>query len=453
MTELLEQTTPRDLPEVDVTALARTARRRTRRRRAVIVTAAVALLVAPLAVLTVVRDEGSTGITTDPSGRIQPSDQGEWHRASDPPFAPRGGALAARTEDGRLVVWGGDTMEGGVTDQFLDGGVYDPATDEWTAIAPAPLDGGPIGGGQTYRMTVADGRLAVLSAREVPDVAVYELDEQRWIEAPPLDGLAVTWVNTMLWDGRDLALIGVPVPGLGREEAVTLRWTLGDADWTTGAPAPLEATRFWDIARDASGTRAAAFTDRLAVYDLAADQWVPAPDPPVGTRRGVSIAWQGDDVVVTSRAAARLDVATMAWTALPEVPIRGWGVTRRDGPVVLVDEGGENATALVDDRWEPVPTFVVDQDCCELVQAFSNVLSLGARLVATSEPGGNAGSLPFAAIVHQPGRGWSGSEPAPFGNVMAPATVLVGERLFVVGGQFGNGDLNPDVWVLDLSED
>jgi hypothetical protein len=171
-----------DLPGGDVAAARRTGEAmRSRRRRTVMVAAAAVVAVAVGGSLV-----GSGRLAITPSGSA-----GHWRDLPAPPLSPR--AYAESVWTGReVVVLGGETNPcppnascGSVAGDRRDGAAYDPTTDSWRAIPPAPV---PVGPGD--RLVVADGVVVLRDYR--PHGSrwfTYEPDHNRWsrIDGVPAD--------------------------------------------------------------------------------------------------------------------------------------------------------------------------------------------------------------------------------------------------------------------------
>ena len=77
-----------------------------------------------------------------------------WRVLAAGPLEGRLGVAAAWAGD-QLVIWGGATGFGGGK-PFSDGASYDPSTDAWTVLPPAPLDGSGRRSRHVDRLAAAD---------------------------------------------------------------------------------------------------------------------------------------------------------------------------------------------------------------------------------------------------------------------------------------------------------
>lgn len=119
---------------------------------------------------------------------------GSWRIMALAPIEARERHAAVWTGS-EMVVWGGTRRHHGVGD-LLDGARYDPATDTWRAMAPAP-SGTDRSGGQAV---VTDGRVVIgagygPTTEEERTVLVHDLVADRWttvgLTAPVVHLLAV----------------------------------------------------------------------------------------------------------------------------------------------------------------------------------------------------------------------------------------------------------------------
>jgi hypothetical protein len=330
-----------DLPPGDVAAARRTgARMRTRRRWTV---AGAAVVVVAVALAGVVGARGG--------GSVQPSAPlGHWRGIPAPPLTPRAESLGVWTGREAIVI-------GGVTqvcppnadcasvlgDGLRDGAAYDPRTNTWRAIPPAPVAVVP-----GDRLVVANG-IVVLRAwrphgsrwftyepdhnrwsriRRVPAatgdlpsaigsdvyvsagrrVAVYDVDRFHWTLLPPdpIRPRLAQRVVTATTSGPVVTGLDAAAPNDGRTPSLLLadvwdghHWRrlppseqLGGNDWTwTGTrmvdpePFTLDGGEIdnWGRSYPMGGT-----------LDPATGTWGPLPDalvnPPQGDDRGWSLS-------------------------------------------------------------------------------------------------------------------------------------------------------------------
>lgn len=242
-----------------------------------------------------------TGVHADGAAWI-PSIQ-QWERVPDAPLVPRWNADAAWTGT-ELLVWGGDE---GPTDQatcYTDGARYDAPTHAWRTMTRAPGDGrcdaavawsgsellvfgGFRGGGVPTEDDLHDDGLA------------YDPDTDTWRALPPAplsprSGSVIGWTGSELvvWGG-----IGAGVEPVGGGAA----YDPAAGTWRTIAPSPL-TPRARMVGTFADGElvvlgghdRATdTYDTQAAAYDPATDSWRVLADLPRGQVQP-DLAWTGE---------------------------------------------------------------------------------------------------------------------------------------------------------------
>lgn len=217
---------------------------------------------------------GSSGTKVDGSvyadgAAYSPADD-SWRSIAPAPLAARSRHAAAWT--GReMIVWGGTERRHGIGG-LLDGAAYDPATDEWRPIAPAP-----VGSDRSYARTAVVGDLVVFAGGTGPTtnlgastVLVYDTAGDTWTEyESSVDVFAVTSL------GSDLVLAGGRAAGPYLMQFVRF-------DPRSGAERPLPAFPVQDSAQwvglaSSDGHLLAAVTTMegttVAVLDQASGKW------------------------------------------------------------------------------------------------------------------------------------------------------------------------------------
>jgi hypothetical protein len=402
--------------------VARRGRRRRRLRRAAAAAVVAALVAGAVLTRAAVLDHTPAPVL-DPglvAPQATPAQLAAGHWRALPVLPP--GQLAERAEPvvawtGRqLIVFGGYTLSHSHPLRiYADGAAYDPATQRWTVLPPAP-EGQWLESGRGPR---GQG-LAVWTGRELLVWGGYKPDP-RPNYADPSDGVAYdparrawrklaprprqlpfgsdAWV---VWTGRAL-LVG-EVSGsdeagrtvAGAYDPATNRWRLlPPSPAITGGRRLLAArTVVWTGSRLLvwSFLRSSPLPSNVEVnveqqpdsvlggidlwaWDPDADRWEVLPDPPDQVRQvawGASLAWTGRDVAIASvksskvvagkpRAttwAGRYDPDTGAWTPIAPPPRPGGRDLRA---VKLAWTGGallEPGNAAYDpagDRWLPLP--------------------------------------------------------------------------------------------------
>jgi len=178
-------------------ALAQLLRRRRHRRGMVSGVAAASLLVVGVIAVLIRSDDGTTDVVSDRGEVVKGS---SWEDLADAPIDGRIGAGVVWT--GReMIVWGG--LARSPVHEASDGAAYDPATNSWRAIAPAPSGVfGVVGTAAAWT-----GDRAVFWAGNSPDGpaagAIYDPEADTWqrvAEGPlgPREGYSTVWTGTEL---------------------------------------------------------------------------------------------------------------------------------------------------------------------------------------------------------------------------------------------------------------
>lgn len=98
-----------------------------------------------------------------------------WRMILDAPIAGRGSPIVVWSGT-EMLVFGGETFDAAGWQPILDGAAYNPATDRWRALPPAPLTGGAtVGGWLADRFVVVTNDAA----------AAYDPGSNSWTELPP----------------------------------------------------------------------------------------------------------------------------------------------------------------------------------------------------------------------------------------------------------------------------
>jgi hypothetical protein len=166
----------------------------------------------------------------------------EQTRATSPaPTGPRRGAIARAFNEEFLVVGGAD-----VDELFTDGAIYDPRTDAWREVGPAPL-GRPFGL-LIDAEVVGDKALALFQSSQtggVPDfssegweLCALELPGGDWTgcrDAPVPDGSGLRPARAVLAANADEAILLVD-HGFNRDRGVVVETSIIDPEELTLAP-------------------------------------------------------------------------------------------------------------------------------------------------------------------------------------------------------------------------
>lgn len=232
-----------------------------------------------------------------------------------------------------MLVWGGSTAD-------LAPATYDPATDQWKKLAPAPVSGLPVWTGAALVLASPDP--------SVP-VARFELASNTWstlpgtLPIPKRDSFAFAAYlpatdEVMVWGGRKTSCPCNLSDGAA--------YSLAKKSWRVVATGPLEPrddTRLPGVVWNGSslvifggGNYAGGRYNTGAAYDPVADTWSPIPESPqagyanmlsfpLGPNGKLAAFWSGErfggsNYNYPANDGAIWDAAAAKWTLLPGVP-------------------------------------------------------------------------------------------------------------------------------------
>ncbi len=347
----------------------------------------------------------SAALSVEP-GALDPG-HGRWSKLPLAPMESRSGAAATAWTGQELLAWGGATCRPSrpyhPTCQVLgDGAAYDPARHRWRSLPPAPIS--PREGGASvwtgHQLIVWGGLDEPTTARihAVADGAAYDPATNTWSLLPPAP-LSARAATVTAWTGNRMIVLGGWATGADDLRSEVLgQYTDGaayDPSTRTWTPIPalidpagrqltlesavatghgLLAWAQWQVG---SG-KAASTGSELFSYDPRTNLWTYVL-PTAGALDGVFRAvWTGREVFATGTCfggcGERAVVAriyhpdTNTWTVIAQYPRNSL-----DGPMTLVrhhvltfavnDSGpgnhGYTAVAatydLATDTWQPLP--------------------------------------------------------------------------------------------------
>jgi hypothetical protein len=319
------------------------------------------------------------------------AEQGAWRQINPAPI-PAASGMAAAWTGRQLVVWGGQSGDGH-RQGAAAGAAYDPGSDRWAVLPPAPVAG-------------RVGTSAVWTGREVlfwggqagqdatfADGAAYDPATRRW-RALPAAPIGPRTGHQAVWTGREMIVWG------GYPTCCAIDSVIHDKAAAAYDPAADRWRRIADVPALWSGDDGTAVTvvdgDRplvwrrghLGVYDPATDQWsdipgaLPPPEPAPGEARApsttgdpaaVGIAADGEVFTWTGGPTGRLDGlayrpspaaaaapgATGAWRRTAPFDGQYGAAVTAGGPGRIYAAAGQSARVLEyligDDRWEELP--------------------------------------------------------------------------------------------------
>ena len=302
-----------------------------------LVGAALVLIVALAATLLISRELGGDDEQTLTDG-VGPA-AGEWVGTASGPLEGRVGA-ASWSDGSRVVVLGGyrgaacpptGSCAPDVTQPLADGAIFDPASDSWSAMSPAPVPLGHVEGvfanGNVFAITSHDGIAASMFR--------YEVARAIWTEVPLPSELA---------RGSSLRLI--------------------DA----------EGGQLVLYAEDQSGDLAPDY-----LYDSAAETWSSVPRDPLAPAANRTLVWAAGRLVLV---ATPIDAIASGSPTYAAASLRVGDAWR---------DLGRSSIAFDDSTWYAVGGLVVNPSSGTISDAHGRQLSRGGQLDVES---GEWSSLP-----------------------------------------------------------
>lgn len=350
----------------DVLGPVRTRVRRRHHARLGAIVAAPVLAIAAVAWTTWPDASEDTPVVTDPVSTTTIDDgQAEANRAAfdqgievlDPgPLSPRYGAAVVDLDDGRVLVWGGETdvnfgFESNTT--FADGAVYDTSTSEWTSISDSPITS------HADRGAVAEFTGTEVIALGGRSTASWNPLDGRWRERPPAPGDMVQAV----WTGD--ALIAWESWTIANVDPIWASFDPVSDVWSEIEPPPVSVERetaVWSgeeliVVGHPAGARGYLPAEGAA-YNPRTRTWRPLPTAPVDSQ-ALGSAWLSNRMLTVNydMGAAEYDPRSDTWRELPQVP----GAFSENGVVMVASD--ERAIVLAggvwlhtrDRRWVPIP--------------------------------------------------------------------------------------------------
>lgn len=312
-----------------------------------------------------------------------------WRPLAPAPLSPRREAPAVWTGS-EVVVWGGSGV--GEAHHEPDGARYDPETDRWTPIAGGPLAPGT---NSLVRMVALDGQVLIWSSTYTrAQAAVYDPATDSWQDIPTpalrpgvVPAAAAVAGGVMLWgESRH-----------GDDRPAAVRYTTSTARWITVAQPPQP----------------------------------PEPDQALVPAEGTAVAWQRGGGVV-------FDGVTNRWLPLPEGPDLATGTVQAwagDRLLVWSPDGSSQqrgATWKPDNPWRPLPRPPADLDAAGTA-VWTGWLDKGRQVLVW---GGLDHGSPRVGAGYDPAVGlWEAIPPGPLPRRVDPAAAWVGQEMLVVGGR------------------
>jgi hypothetical protein len=217
----------------------------------------------------------ASGLVFDPA-------ESAWRQTAPGPLEPRA-LMASAWTGSEFLVWGGWSGTYGYEFAeafFGDGAAYDPGSDSWRTLPPAPIDArAPLSVWTGQEMLVWGTSVRVEDRPR--DGAAYEPTTDSWrrIAEAPIELTDATAV----WTGSEMIVFGAALHGGNRPETPT---AIG------------------------------------AAYDPATDQWRSIADSTLSPQASTA-AWNGDEMIAWDylNDSAAYEPVTDSWRSLPRIPL------------------------------------------------------------------------------------------------------------------------------------
>lgn len=299
----------------------------------VVAVAVVAKLAGPTpgAELTLAQTSPPRTATTAPEpspATVRPHDrsEGTWDRLPPAPIPGRTRHTATWTGT-EMLIFGGQPDPG-----LAHGARYDPTTRQWHPMAPAPI-GSRVGHTAVWtgqELIIFEGapigQAAAAAAQDI-DGAAYDPESDTWRQIAPAPINPRTG-HAAVWTGKEMVVFGGSRT-LRFGASVALYDPAADT-WRMSSESPLDWA-FGLVAAVWTGTKVVIWSGTgpadVAAYDPEADTWELLPGSPVGMR-SASALWTGQEMVLlglpegdrSAIGGAALDLAEQRWTVLPPSP-------------------------------------------------------------------------------------------------------------------------------------
>lgn len=356
----------------------------------------IARLVGPDAATSVSAGGGQDQSVSEPAAAERA--MGDWVRGAQAPLSPRSHA-AGGWLDGRFYVVGGQMdppCPAGAqcvapSRLYLDGASYDPVTDDWRMIAPAPGyiadTAGVAVAGRLYFHTFANSGASLVS---------YDPGTDTWTTLTPHAGH-----GTLVAAGDRLI-------------------SIGSSDENTAA------------------------VDE--VYDPATGAWTALPEDPLGPSFDREAVWVNGTLLLAGKELgagsaspprvrlAEFDQATRTWRRLPDSDVIGSGAVTVGDLVVWPEPGSADGGEVGNWGRSYAKGGIYDPVAGRWTDLPAGPTSDG---VASSRPGASvSGGLLLASghLLDPATRTWTSLTPPPAGNLEGQSVIAGPEGLLVFGG-------------------
>jgi hypothetical protein len=331
---------------------------------------------------------GGAGYSQAQPGGAPQGDGAVWDPIADrwsamAPAPLRGREGAAGVWDGHeVLVWGGDNAAASPTAYraYADGAAYDPATNTWRSLPPAPLAArsGAVGLWTGTEAIIVAGRADPFTNRAPTSMAAFDPGSWSWRPLPDIPAAhgGDTFAVDALWTGQAVLAwtvteirTGTPQDSGASLVTTAWRWGPGRSAWQTMAGPGMDvgldhASVVWTGARAVLAGGSDAFPDLpgpmqmrnpVSTYDPATGSWGQLPeqldDAPIGlVWTGAALVSVGSGVRPASsmrpsfadNGGAAYDPVAGRWVSLPPFPLLSFeeGFVAWTGRALLVFGGG-----------------------------------------------------------------------------------------------------------------
>ena len=266
-----------------------------------------------------------------------------WRALPDVPGAVGRLAATAQVVRGRLVLFGGYTVDSAGTEHSLPNvDRFDPATMTWSAGAPMPVavDDAVSGVWRDSLVFIVSGWHDTDNVR---DVQVYDVVHDRWSNATPIPGRGVFGHTGGVVGSTIVFIDGAAKQANGAKYALVSQVWVGHIDparptvirWTAGPPHP--GPTLYRAAAATCGTRLIIAGGTANPYNYNGIGYDTRPSDPLATVLEIDVS------LLAWRTRAPMPVATMDHRGLARVGREGWIV------------GGMRASQQVSAGAVPIP--------------------------------------------------------------------------------------------------
>jgi hypothetical protein len=260
--------------------------------------------------------------------------------ASGPLDAPRISAGAAWTGSD-VFVWGG---WGEPERPWPDGALFEPASEKWRLLPPAPLTARqPVATVWTGAEVIVWGDASRSASAGQREGAAYHPAANHWRELPPAP-LALNEASAV-WTGEEMVVFGAQLDGDNWSDSKHAQGIAYDPDanaWRVISSFPL-SPQASAVAWTGSEVIAWDYELRAGAYDPARNTWRRLPDIPLRFSKcyPTSARVGGEVVAWFCGSGAIFEISEDTWQRMPEAPGEIFGTPVSAGAVVLFPDGPE----------------------------------------------------------------------------------------------------------------